>query len=318
MGPNRCLPCLGARADLGGNVGGSALFDRAHSVAELFFELAIRAEFEAKDYYVHVEYGFAGNLTGHWRPDARIIFAGSDPIVEEIHEAVAYDDNSSGNPMIGKADFLLIPIDGRRRCGVIEVGTRRGRGAKLSQVANRVARLRASMTRAQVKGKCQGVEWQAEPWRPHWPPGMRASDPFGPEGHYICAEPTWSAPGGGAPPGLLLYEVHAVLKDRHGARLPVAPVSLRPLASELSRWLNDHHGLATLENGPMALGRAAVADRPLRAEMRRQLVIHGVSALVGGAAALLLAEMPGFNVAVAAAVYQFVEAAAKAATDPRA
>jgi hypothetical protein len=310
------LPCLGPAADVGGNVGGSALYDRAHSVAELFFELAIREEFERRGYLVHVEYGFGGNLASHWRRDERVLFGGKHPIVEEIHEAIVYYENGR-NPTVGKADFLLIPTDGRRRCGVIEVGTRRG--AKLAQITDRVRKLRESVRRAQSRGKCKGVEWHPERWRPNWPSGMRASDPFGPEGFYICAEPTWSMPGGGAPAGILLYEVHALLRDRQGARLPVAPFHFQPLASEMSRWLLNQDGnrVTTLaRDQPTALGHAAISGGALRAEMRRQVLLYGASAVVAGVAALLLAEMPGVNVVLIAATYKFVEAAATAAASP--
>ncbi|MEY9134991.1 hypothetical protein ACVMII_003894 [Bradyrhizobium diazoefficiens] len=315
MGPNRSLPCLGRVGDMGGNVGGSLIDDRAYSAAETFFELAIREHFESLNYLVHVEYGFGGNMGRQWIENQQVIHAGRHPFAAEIHEAILNDRNRYGRPMIGKADFLLIPADGRKTCGVMEVGALRQLSKKHVQVRERVAQLQQTMAVAQRRGKCAGVTWRAEPWRPAWPPGKRASDPFG--NYYICAEPTWRVNGGlGAPSGVLLYEVHRLKKDEELQRVPAPASCIQPIAADLLEWLKRQDGqpAITLAFGkPEVKARQAVANGHLRQQLNTAVALYGAAAVATGLAALLLLELGPADAPLIGATYKFAEAAAAAA-----
>ncbi|TIX46599.1 MAG: hypothetical protein E5W81_04210 [Mesorhizobium sp.] len=293
----------------------------AWSWAETFFEQAIKEHFETHGYLVHTEYGFGGPMRRGWNLDRFVIFGGRDAIVEQIHEALITDlkvtDNLRAFPSVGRADFLLIPTDGRKLCGVLEVGALKQASEKRFQVNQRVAELQRIMETAQRKDKCSGVRWQAEPWRPLWPAGERASEPFDEEGHYLCAEPTWRFDRGrGAPPGVLLYEVHKLPKERYRQRLAVPSEAMKPLADSLYRWLELEDGApgVTLRRRlPDETGRKAIASVAVRRQMNSAVLMYGAAAVVAGVAALLLVELGPADAPLIAATFKFVEAAAAAA-----
>lgn len=302
---NVCLPCPGPlNRELAATRGILAL-DQPYSHAQTFFLLAARHELEPLGYTVHEEYEYGGMRNPErWKSKSRVIFGASATGVAQIHEVLASELANTGNPLAGKADILLIHRNGRD-CGVLEVGT--SKSAKTRQVILRVEKLQTLMLAASRSRKLlRGVTWRPFPWRPRWPKGCRASEPF--LDKYVCAEPTWRE---NAPPGVLLYEVHKL--KREDVRVPTLySFAAYPVAEYIREWLKRE---GKTPKNLLASEFQAEAARRIATEVRFRRLLNwhvlglGSLAIASGIASLLLVESGPADIVLIESTRRFVQLA---------
>lgn len=135
------------------------------------------------------------------------------PRLNEILDALAHDFRRwSKDRDYRKCDALGIANDGMN-AELIEVTTERNAASAIAQVHSKLAILRETVNRIHNLT----VDWQASPWKPAPHQLFRVLQATPLEIIYLCYVPTFRA----APvPGVVLYEVHRLARDRAVVPVP--------------------------------------------------------------------------------------------------
>ena len=216
------------------------------------------------------------------------------PRLNQVLDALAHDFRrwaKSGD--YRKCDVLGLANDGRS-AELLEVTTEANRMSAVIQLTSKLAILRETVNRIHN----MSVDWRPSQWRPSPTQLFRVLPSSSNEVVYICYVPTFRA---AAPPGVVLYEIHAVARQR-------APV---PVQVPQGAQRRVRQALPGNQDSVEARARQFLAANPDVAGWIRAIAAVLAVAAVIAAIIAVIDPIPGDEVAAAAlasALFRFAVA----------
>jgi hypothetical protein len=235
---------------------------------------------------VLTELEYMGHTTRAPQSPGPLQFRGR-PAVNAVLEALTRDfRNWVKNSDYRKCDAL--GIDGSGTYGeLLEITTESNANSAIGQVGAKLTILRSTVNRVNNLH----VDWQATRWRPTQ---TQCFYPLRPnsagEVRYVCYQPTVRS---AAPAGVVLYEIHVVVRPR----VPV-PV---PIPKESSDQLRQSYRTRQRSEPEEAWARRFIIEHPSTAVALRALAALGGLVLAVSAVVLIFDPLPGDEAAAGAA-----------------
>jgi hypothetical protein len=176
---------------------------------------------------------------------------------------------------------LGLANDGRY-AELLEVTTENNRFSAITQVTSKLAILRETVNRIHN----MSVDWRPSPWRSSPTQLFRVLPSSSGEVVYVCYVPTFRA---AAPPGVVLYEIHALARQRASVPVP-APQGAQQRVRQ---------ALPGNQDSVEARARQFLAANPDVADWIRAIAAVLTVAAVIAAIIALISPIPGDEVAAA-------------------
>lgn len=207
------------------------------------------------------------------------------PRINEVLDALAHDFRRWVRERdYRKADMIGIANDGRT-AELVEVTTQDNATSAVTQVNAKLAILRETVNRIHNLT----VDWRPSMWKPAGHQLFRALPGTPNQLVYLCYVPTFRA---AAPPGVVLYEVHAILRQHAPASVPV-PAPERTQSRVRQAVSPDQESLE-------ARAQRFLSENPdIAAWIRALAAVLAVAAVITAIVAII-DPVPGDEVAAAA------------------